>query len=540
MRPEENIEAPISLSLAPYTGVWTKNEAAHLLRRTLFGPTLAKINNTVSNGMESAVNQLLFIPTYNPPVTYDAVDTLAPIGTTWINSVYPLDPVQRQDIENVRRNSLGAWKIQLINNEDYSIHQKMVLFWQNHFAAEATFDSRASYDYHELISNNALGNFKQLVKDMTINASMLVFLNGAQNNRFSPNENFAREILELYTVGKGPQIGEGDYSNYTEADIQVGAKIFTGWTIQDFLSDTVTSASSYFDPNLHDTSDKTLSAYFGNAVVSNTNENEYANYIDIIFQHPNTAKHICRKLYRWFVNYDLSAEVEDTVVAGMATTLVANDFEILPVITELLKSEHFYDMSVRGAIIKNPLEFAFSVYNSTNSTYPDTDINVQYRMYMNIYWSCGSLGMSYFSPPSVGGWTAYYQAPNFTKLWINSSYIKLRFDLASYLVRWGGINVDGFRYPINHFEFLNNLSLPSDAPQVIEDMVTVFCPKGLDATKKTILKAILTNGLPDFEWTVQYNEYLADPDNSAVSDPVKLRIALTLDQLFKYPEFQTI
>jgi hypothetical protein len=540
MRPDETIEVPISLSLAPYTGPWTKEEAAHLLRRTLFGPTLLKINNTVNNGMESSVNQLITIPNYSPPLCYDPVDTIASLGNTWVNSLYPSDPIELQQVENARRNSLGSWKIQLINNEDYSIHQKMCLFWQNHFAVSAAFDSRATYDYHELISANAFGNFKQLVKDMTINPSMLVFLNGAQNNRFSPNENFAREILELYTLGKGPQIGEGDYSNYTEADVQAGAKIFTGWTIQNFLSDTITESSSYFDPFLHDTSDKTLSGYFGNQVVTNADENEYSNYIDIIFQHPQTAKHICRKLYRWFVNYDLSSDVENTIISEMADILTTNNFEILPVLSALLKSEHFYDMSVRGAIIKNPIEYTFSILNSTNSTSINLDININYRLYLNCYWTCEALGMSYFLPPSVGGWTAYYQAPNFTKLWINSSYIKLRFDLASYLTLWGGINVEGNRFPVDHFGFLNALSVPSDAPQVIEDMVTVFCPKGLSSEKKIILKSILTNGLPDFEWTLQYNEYLADPTNTAVSDPVKLRVALTLDQLFKYPEFQTI
>ena len=148
--------------------------------------------------------------------------------------------------------------------------------------------------------------------------------------------------------------------------------------------------------------------------------------------------------------------------------------------------------------------------------------------------------MAYLQPPNVGGWPAYYQAPNHTKLWVNSSYIKLRFDFASYVAIWGGLDVDGNRLPINHLAFLDALSLPSDAPQVIEDMVTVFCPKGLSVTQKLLLKAVLTNGLPDFEWTLQYNEYLANPGNTTYSDPVKQRIGLTLDQIFKLPEFQTI
>jgi uncharacterized protein (DUF1800 family) len=539
MLPTNDIITPISLSLAPYTGPWTNQEAAHLLRRTLFGPTYQKIIDATTAGLDNTVAALLTIPTYGEPLAVSADELIEPIGNSWVNSVYPTDLLQRQQTENARRISIAAWQISLINQEGTSMHQKMALFWQNHFAAEATFDSRATYDYHKLLFDNAFGNFKQLIKDITINPSILVFLNGAQNNRFSPNENYARELLELYTIGKGPQIGEGDYTTYTEQDVQEGAKILTGWTIRDFLSDTATDPTSYFEPNYHDNGAKTLSNHFGNAVLNDTGANEYSDYIDIIFQQAATAKFICKKLYRWFVNYDLTSVVENSVIDEMAATLSANNFEILPVIEELLKSEHFYDLSVRGSIIKNPIDFVFSIFNGTSSV-PNYDIETNYRMLLETYWVSGSLGMSYHQPPNVGGWSAYYQAPNFSKLWINSSYIKLRFDIASYVTLWGGIPVNGNNFQVNHFEFLNNLSVPSDPTQVIEDMVLVFCPKGLSASGKAILKAILLNGLPDFEWTIQYNDYLADPANTAISDPVKQRIALTLDSLFKLPEFQTI
>ncbi|MCE3296186.1 MAG: hypothetical protein K0R65_1900 [Crocinitomicaceae bacterium] len=539
MIPEEYVEAPVSLSLTPYAGPWTQAHAAHLLRRTLFGPKLAQINAAVTNGMDATVAQLLVAPAFAQPLTHDTNDSIVSQGSTWIGAVCPTNPIDIDTTETSRRQSLIGWQFERLNMEGVSIYEKMCLFWQNHFAAESTFDSRATYNYLHLIRTHALGNFRQFVKDITIDPCMLIFLNGAQNNQFSPNENYARELLELYTIGKGPQIGEGDYTNYTEQDVMQGAKILTGWNVEGFLSNTETTTSSVFVPILHDTSSKTLSAHFGNAVINDAGASEYANYIDIIFQQPETAKFICRKIYRWFVNYDLTSEVETTVIADLADILTANNYEILPVIETLLKSEHFYDSSVRGAIIKNPLEYMFSMLNTT-STQPAFDLNINYRMYLSLYWASASLGMAYLQPPSVGGWPAYYQAPNYTKLWINSSYVKLRFDFASYIALWGGINVDGNRLPINHLGFLDSLSLPSDAPQVIEDMVTVFCPKGLTSTQKLLLKAVLTNGLPDFEWTLQYNEYLANPGNTTYSDPVKQRIGLTIDQIFKMPEFQTI
>ncbi len=538
MTPQDEVVVPVSLSMDPYTGTWTKNEAAHLLRRTMFGPTFQQIQDAVAAGMDVAVAQLLTLPNVDPPLAYTTTDGVAALGTTWVQSVYPAGAAAN-DTEMIRRQSIAGWLMQRINLEPVSIREKMCLFWQNHFASELAPDARASYNYLELIRTQALGNFKQLIKDMTIDPCMLSFLNGNSNNVFSPNENYARELLELYSIGKGPQIGTGDYTTYTEQDVMEGAKILTGWRTTGFKSATATSPASVFQSNFHDTTTKTLSAHFGNQTVANAEANEYKNYIDIIFQQPALASFICRKLYRWFVNYDLTPTVEDTIVSELAQTFIDNDYEILPVVEQLLKSEHFYDIALRGTIIKNPIEFMFSIFNATNSA-PNYSLNINYQLYMNAYYLCGTIGMSYMQPPSVGGWTAYYLAPSYTRLWANSSYIKLRFDFSSWVTLAGGINVSGNKWGVNHLAFLNGLSLPSSAPDVIEDMVTVCCPNGLSAANKLILKGVLTNGLPDFEWTIQYNDYLADPTNATVADPVKTRVALTLDKLFKMPEFQTI
>lgn len=540
MIPTEQVVLPVSLSMAPYAGPWTKDEASHLLRRCLFGPTFQQIDYVATNGLGVSILELLYNPPpFTEPLAFLPEETITPFETSWVNQLYPSDSQLAQYHENARRDSLGAWLVERINKQTFSIHEKMCLFWHNHFANQVCPDSRANFDYFRLIQTHALGNFKQLVKDMTVNPCMLIFLNGYQNNKFSPNENYSRELLELFTIGKGPQIAEGDYTNYTENDIHEGAKILTGWTITGILSSTQTAVTAIFDTNLHDTNTKQLSSKFNSAVISNLDATEYEAYIDIIFDQPATAKFICQKIYRWFVNYDLTSEVDTTIINEMANTLTTNNFEILPVIDQLLKSEHFYDISLRGSIIKNPLEQIFSIYNSTSSV-PNYFLNTNYRMYL----LCGNIaslmGMNGLIPPNVGGWPAYYQAPNFSKLWANSSYIKLRFDFASYVTLFGGIDVDGNKYEVNLLGFLDGLSNPNDASQVIEDMVTVFCPKGLTTEKKLFLKTILLNGLPDFEWSVQYSEYIANPGNPTFSDPVKQRVALTLDQLFKQPEFQTI
>ena len=141
----ESIEQPVSLSMSAYSGPWTEVEAAHLLRRTMFGPTLEQIRTAVSDGLNTTVSKLMTIPTVNPPLTTSSDDGIAQIGETWIDKVYPADLLASQKTDDTRNMSLASWMLNLINIEDVSIAQKMCLFWQNHFAANLGFDARANF-----------------------------------------------------------------------------------------------------------------------------------------------------------------------------------------------------------------------------------------------------------------------------------------------------------------------------------------------------------------------------------------------------------
>lgn len=534
--PENENGSEVSYSMTPHTGPWTKAEAAHLLRRTMFGPTNQQILDAVSDGMATTVANLLQIPAVGLPLTYHPHETVASQGAPWNTSVYPIDQVQANNVNVARIGSLIGWLHERINNEQVSIAEKMCLFWQNHFAANVTFDARATYDYFALIRSHALGNFKQLVKDITINPNMLMFLDGGTNTLYSPNENYARELLELFTIGKGPQIGPGDYTNYTEQDVAEGAKILTGYIVDGVRSDSIANVTANFTPILHDTSTKTLSAKFGNAQITDAGANEYSNYIDIIFQQDEVANFICRKLYRYFVNYDITPAVETNIIAEMASTLIANNYVILPVLSELFQSEHFYDISLRGTLIRGPLDMMYAMINSTESQ-NNFGLATDYEMQTYAYGIADALGQAYLEPPSVAGWPAYYQAPSFSRLWMNATQVKGRFDISSFFTIYGGIPVNGDNWKVNALGFLDNLSIPADPVQVIDDIVDVFCPKGVEAIQKLILKSILTNGQPDFEWTIQYNDYINDPGNPTVSVPVAQRVELVLARVFQTPEF---
>lgn len=537
--PENEPLPGVSLSLTPYTGQWTKAEAAHLLRRATFGATNQEILDAVTNGMNATVTSLLQIPAIGEPLAYHPDETIVAQGQSWVNAVYPSNVNDAQTVETARMASLGGWMMERINSESLTIAEKICLFWHNHFSAVPTQDSRCTYDYHALLRSHALGDFKQMVKDVTVNPCMLLFLNGAENNVFSPNENYARELLELFTIGKGPQIGPGDYTNYTEHDIAEAAKILTGYYVTGLRSDSQTTVDAVYDTILHDQSTKTLSSKFNNAVITPNGANEYADLIDIIFLQDEVAYHISRKLYRYFVNYDLTPAVESTVIAEMANTMIANNYQILPVLTELFSSEHFYDISVRGALIKGPMDMLYSMLNQCEAT-PNFGLATDYEMLLNVYWLGETLGQAYAFPPSVAGWPAYYQTPSFSKLWVNATHIKTRFDIGLWMTLGTGIPANGDNFKIDALHLVDSLSLPADAPTVIQDLADMFCPKGLTSTQQLTLKSMLTGGLPDFEWTIEYNDYQANIGNPMYEDPVRARVELVLSQLFQMPEFHTM
>lgn len=182
-----------------------------------------------------------------------------------------------------------------ILNQNISLREKMVLFWHNHFVTERAVVSRADllYQYNNCLRSNALGNFKQLTEEITVIPAMLRYLNGEDNAAGAPNENYARELLELFTIGKGPLLEEGNYTFFKQQDVLAASRILTGWKIN------YAEAKSFFNSEKHDTSSKTFSEAFGQAVINNEGEDEYKRLIQLILEQKESARFIVRKLYRW-------------------------------------------------------------------------------------------------------------------------------------------------------------------------------------------------------------------------------------------------
>ncbi len=537
---------PNTYSLAPYSGVWSKMLAAHLLRRTTLGPTQAQIDAAFSDGVDLAVESILQSSILtDEPVTWHPGETVAPQGETWVDKFMTPDPLLEDQVNAARQKSLFSWTAGRMNKEQLgaaNITEKMVFFWQNHFGIQQVRDDRLNYNYFKTLEANAIGNFKTVVESITINGAMMKFLDTASNTKWSPNENYSRELLELYSIGKGLQTGPGDYSNYTEDDILSGARILTGWKVRENMSST---ANPYieFEPNHHDTDPKQLSYHFNSMILFNDDENEYKNFIDAIFSKEETAYHICRKLYKYFVSTELTEQIEATVIETMAQTMISNNYEIRPVLAQLFKSEHFYDSTIIGSHLKAPYEFIFSMLNPTLS-FPSHNEEGNNVIWNILYNAASVMDQNWYVAPSVAGWPAYYVKPGYMQLWLNSATIDRRFWLVSLLTEHStGISDDVtgtvYSFKIDALAFVDQLQTPSDGVAVIEQMCNLFFSRPLLQTKKDRLLNILSDFLPAFEWTLQYNEYLSNTHDPVLREPVKQRVEAVLSEIFKLPEFQS-
>ena len=488
--------------LNPYSGAWTVNEVSHLLKRTMFGAKKADIDYFLSRTPDEAVDELLntsFTPA--PPlrdyglledegVWYD--DLGVAIGQTWVNdpNTASFEGI-RGSINSRRVDSLKKWWTGLILNQQRSIQEKMVLFWHHHFSIQSSEVENAAilYRHHNLLRTNALGNFKTLVREVTIDPAMLIHLNGYLNSKQAPDENYARELQELFSVGRGND------SLYTEDDVIAAARVLTGWRITDI------PLGVYLDTNAHDTGSKTFSAFYNNTTISGSTDRnqELDALMNMIFNTTEAARFICRKLYKWFVYYDISDTVETEVIAPMAEVLKNNNYDVKPALAVLFKSEHFFETLNQACYIKAPYDIIVGTLREFNVSVPAyTDHVNGYPFFSNIYGQASDMQQQLFQPPDVSGWPSYYQEPMHYELWVNSNSLPKRADFTDALVNDSVIDVRAFA---------NYSSNPADPNQLINDVTALLLRYPLSAASKTYVKThfLTNNSTEDTVWTNTWN-----------------------------------
>lgn len=518
--------------LNPYTGSWTINEVQHLLKRTMFGSTKADINYFMGRTMNQAVDELLnpAAPMPAPPVNeYSSTDPNVPLGSTWVN-----DPTSDGTLNSARRNSFKKWWAGVMLNQDRSVREKLTLFWADHFSTETTTIGSSHYIYHHhaLLRANALGNFKQLVKDVTIDAGMLRYLNGYLNTKTAPDENYARELQELFTLGKGPAV------QYTEDDVKKAAKVLTGWRINN------TTFSVYFDATRHDTTSKQFSSFYNNAVIAGQSGANGAletdELLNMIFQKEEVSKYICRCIYRWFVYYKIDAGAEANVIEPLAVLFRGSNYDIKPVLSTLLKSEHFFDVLNQGCFIKSPVDQVVSAMREFRVVFPAATLTTDvYGMWNYIRNWFSSMNQDIGDPPDVSGWPAYYQEPQFHELWINSDTLPKRNQFTDTMINTGYTR-QGKKIIIDAVAFTKTLSNPADPNTLIDEVLSIIYRVPLSAASKQSIKQqiLLTNQAQDYYWTNAWNAHISNPNDQSAYNTVNGRLKSFYQYLMNLPEYQ--
>jgi uncharacterized protein (DUF1800 family) len=526
------------MPLPEYLGTLGTKRAAHLLRRATFGPTKADIDAFALLSPSQAIQQLYHqaLPDAPPPIDPDLNEPWVITGNT------DQEKEEFEYMEFFKRWCIGQMMSAGVNPTQalsYAAREKIVFFIHSHLTAiaEKIGSSRALYYQNQLYRLYALDgvtspivpadklNFKELTKKVSVDNAMLRLLDGNLNVNGSPNENYARELLELYTIGRGlenalpPPTGEGDYIFYKEHDVQEAARVLSGFDFDDQLSEAVATASLNVDPDTllprgvvrgnamnasgHDNEPKTFSDSFidintglpyvieadplllnGGQPTEASALDEIDQLIEMIYAQPETANHICRKIYRFFVYHEITAAINTNIIAVMADTFRTNNYKLQPVIENLLRSQHFYEAAGGitddnfGGIIKSPLDLVTGTLRFFSHPVPDMTADPA-----GFYEQTGEIidpllqnsGMSFYQPFDVAGYDAYHQYPIYHRSWISVNYLTNRYEFIQRIINPmepGSFKVDVYQYVRDNI----NIATASNARTLVIELARYLLP----------------------------------------------------------------
>jgi uncharacterized protein (DUF1800 family) len=360
----------------------------HLLFRAGFGPGPNELKAFQGKNENEVVEFLFSQSTYRGslPITFSDPMVSRP-------SFFKMSEEEKLDLKKTDESNLNdlrdVWVYEMANNWKQGLHEKMTLFWHTHFACQCK-SSNVAKSYLETLRKHALGNFKDLALAVAKEPAMIRFLNNQQNQKNSPNENFARELLELFTMGEG---------NYSEEDIKESARAFTGWSSN-------LEGEFVFRPRMHDYGEKKFMGKKGRF--------DGTDIIKLITRKKQTAYFIASKVYQFFVN----DQKDEDRIKGMADVLYNSRYDIKAMMRYLFKSEWFYEERHFGQKTKSPIELLVHLIKLFDFDFThDRALHFLQR----------ALGQILFNPPNVAGWPSGAG-------WINNATIMLRLNLPAFIV----------------------------------------------------------------------------------------------------------
>lgn len=528
------------MPLTPYTGPFGRAEQQHLLRRTLFGCSNADLAHFNGQSLTQVVDALLNVApeTSVPLKTYwnlvgnqpdpNALDPQVAFGQTWIDTVRYGTDEELVELTAARTQSYMWWRTGLYAQQDRTIREKMSLFWFNHIPTQVfqVFNPRLSYEYDQLLRQHALGNFRQFIHDVSVSGAMLIYLNGYLNTNTAPDENYARELFELFTLGEG--------SGYTESDVQAAARVLTGWTVRedDGLGNIVLPYVT-FRPNRHDTGNKQFSAFFNNTLIQGqtgaaAGEGELNALLDMVFANAEVSRFVCRQVYRFFVHGEIDTATEASVIEPLAEIFRDNagaPDQMRIVMQALLTSDHFFSAQVRACMIMSPADLVIGSIRKLGIPMPTpATLEAQYHVWRDVYWLTAYAGQELLNPPNVAGWPAYYQYPSYDDLWL---------DTATYPARNNsllGLLFTGFTTPNNLYQpESRNLVFKANLVALVGQFTDPYNPNALVVDAADLMFAVpvsllvrtqlkiaylLLGQLNDSYWSDVYELYVLDPNTT--------------------------
>ncbi|MCC5930101.1 MAG: DUF1800 family protein [Cyclobacteriaceae bacterium] len=546
-------------SLLPIdNGPLGRKRAAHLLRRTTFGPSGKDIDRYAQLNIQQALDQL-FTPTARPLPPLDIAT-----GAAWVNpNTAGANSPEWQLIEY----TLSWWTDRFMRGED-RIHARLIWYLHTHYPIikERIPRSTALYHHMMLLWHYALGNYKELAVKMCYDNAMLWHLDGHLNEKDRPNENFAREFFELFTVGKGMQTGPDNYTTFDENDVREAARVLTGFGIDQSFSNVEPETGIAMGilkgdgqmAQRHDAGIKNFSAAFGNVAIAppqggvingvatkEATMQELHDFADMVFAQPATAAFLARKLYRFFVYYEISDTVERDIITPLAEQLINSDYQIIPILRRLLSSRHFFDDDnateeddVTGAIIKSPVELMASAIHFFDAEFPDSDGDLT-RFYQAHAFLRGQMqlqGLDLFEPFDVNGYDAYHQMPAFNRNWITANTLAHRYKFGLDIVNGIKPMNDNDLIKIDVVRFVNqNISQPEEAIILAREIIDHLLPNEITEERfMYFYREILLDTLSEINWRFEWRAYKQSQDDTAV----RIQLEKFISALLQSPEFQ--
>lgn len=495
---------------------WDYTKAAHLLRRAMIGPREAEIRRAVDEGLARTIERLMtpFEPSLeligywvgeDPSIV--SAEAEGPASTLWVAEKLK------------RREMLGRWWLNVIATSPVSIQERMTLFWHGHFTSAMGVVEYAEWMHgqNQLLRGNALGSFKEMTREITVDMAMLIYLNGIDSHidgtTRSINENYARELMELFTMGPADLDGN---PNYSQTDVREAARALSGWKrTPSPLGEFHAGLASRFAPEHWDSGEKTFLGRRGTFGARDV--------VEIIFQkrREQVALFICGKLYRAFV-HDIP---DQEIVAGMAATFTRNNWQIAPVIEQLLTSRHFYDPTNIGALHRDNVGYYLGLIRGMQlENIPDFDPDLPAFPPGDLLGRLLKLGQMPFYPPNVRGWPQGRAWTNATTLSVRQ---KFAIDVVTARITATSHGADSPCYAFDPIALARTFPSPDDPRLLCRDLATFLLGSPPTPREERVLAETLLDGGVDYEWNL-------DDDAQRPAD----RIRRLLNAIVQLPKFQ--